>query len=404
MEITAPADILMITQWYRPELIGISKYSSEMAEFFSSHGSGVSVLTSRPSYPRNEVFPEYRDGSLDQEVLDGVEVLRLPTLVSRGGGVLARVVAEINFFMRGLFALGARRVRRKSTVISFCPSALSVLLGWFATPKGGRHVAMVYDIQSGLAAGLGMVQSDLVLRIIRFVECFCINRANHAVVLSEEMASALSRGGVDRPISVLPIWVDPEIIYPLPRSEGAPPTLLYNGNLGRKQGLGQLLDLAVILNESRPDIRILIRGGGFQEAALKKDAERRGLNNVRFESLLPEQDLNLGLSQGDVHLVPQDPEAADFAVPSKIYNIMAAGRPFVATANRGSTLWNLAEKSGAFRCRPPGDAEAFAQEVVKLIDNPDLGGRLGEQGRTYVLKFSAKDHVLGSLRKILREG
>ena len=174
-EITVPADILMITQWYRPELIGISKYSSEMAEFFSGHGSSVSVLTNRPSYPRNEVFPEYRDGRRDREVLDGVEVRRLATLVSRGGGARARIAAEISFLVRGLVALCAHRIRRKRSVVSFCPSVLSVLLGWFATPRDGRHVAIVYDIQSGLAAGLGMVHSGLVLRIIRFVERFCIN-------------------------------------------------------------------------------------------------------------------------------------------------------------------------------------------------------------------------------------
>ncbi len=79
---------------------------------------------------------------------------------------------------------------------------------------------------------------------------------------------------------------------------------------------------------------------------------------------------------------------------------MAAGRPFVATAKEGSTLWKLAEESGAFRCTSPGDADAFTKEVLKLINDSRLQVRLGEQGRAYVLEHTTCEYVLGALAKI----
>ncbi len=80
-----PAELLIVTQWYRPELIGTAFYIAELAEWFASRGSKVAVLTNRPNYPGDEVFPEYRDGSHDRETLENVAVRRLPTKVAVRG-------------------------------------------------------------------------------------------------------------------------------------------------------------------------------------------------------------------------------------------------------------------------------------------------------------------------------
>ncbi len=117
---------------------------------------------------------------------------------------------------------------------------------------------------------------------------------------------------------------------------------------------------------------------------------------MRFETLVPLERFNESLAEGDVHLVPQDPEAADYAVPSKVYNIVAAGRPFVATAQEGSTLWKLAERTGACICVPPNDVRAFADAVIALIDHRSLRAELGTRGRSYVEENVARDIVLSS--------
>ena len=103
-----------------------------------------------------------------------------------------------------------------------------------------------------------------------------------------------------------------------------------------------------------------------------------------------------------MHLVPQDPESADYAVPSKVYSIMAAGRPFVATAQEGSTLWKLADKTGACVCVPPNDVRAFADAVIALIDDRSLSAKLGTNGRNYVEENVARDIVLSSFATQIR--
>src|SRR5262249_32703655 len=140
---------------------------------------------------------------------------------------------------------------------------------------------------------------------------------------------------------------------PSVRTATAPVTVLYSGNLGKKQGLEQVVDLAQVLQSERPDIEIVMRGDGNQAEALAAKVSESKLRNVRFLGLVPRETLSDGHAEGDIHIVPQDPSAAAFSLPSKVFSIMAAARPFVTTASAGSPLWRLHERSAAFLCVPP---------------------------------------------------
>src|SRR5262249_23493682 len=143
-----------------------------------------------------------------------------------------------------------------------------------------------------------------------------------------------------------------------------------------------------------PDLTVIMRGKGNQAAALQQQIDSQNLRNIHIEELLPDAALYRGLMETDIHLVPQTPDAAPFALPSKIFNIMAAGRPFVATAGRYSPLWGLQRASGAFICVPPNDADAFAEAVLRLADNPGLRRILGERGKQFVARHNDRAKVL----------
>jgi colanic acid biosynthesis glycosyl transferase WcaI len=177
--------------------------------------------------------------------------------------------------------------------------------------------------------------------------------------------------------------------------------VLYSGNLGRKQGLGQVVALAERLAGCRPDIEIILRGNGSQSAEISAEIVRRQLGNIRLTQLQPHEALTTALAAGDIHLVPQNPEAAAFAVPSKVFNIMAVGRPFVATALPGSVLWQLQRDSGAFLCVPPDQPVTFAEAVLRLADDARLRHELGRRGREFVELNYAKPRVLGQFLRRL---
>jgi len=242
----------------------------------------------------------------------------------------------------------------------------------------------VHDIQSGLAERLGM-GANRMGGLMRAVERTMLNKVDLVVVLSAEMKDQLRRIGVTTPIDVVPLWVDTEHIRPVEPVPHPAIKVLYSGNLGRKQGLGQVVAMAEQLARKRPEIEIILRGNGNQAAEISAEIARRGLGNVRLTELQPNEGLATALAAGDIHLVPQNPRTASFAVPSKVFNIMAVD----------STLWRLQRLSGAFLCVPPDEPWSFAAAVLRLADDEQLRRELGRRGREFVEQHYAKPVILG---------
>lgn len=392
--------VLFVTQHYAPEEIGSGPYCTDIAQFLCRHGRHVTVLTGQPHYPDPDRFAG-SDAAGPAKASPGIEVRRLRHWLPRQRSVSKRIIGEFLFMLSGLWVLLSRQVHRHDLVLSLCPSIFAVALAVAATARKGRHVVLVHDIQSGLAGGLGMVRSRRLLQLMRWCERSLLNRADLLLVLSEEMRLQLRQIGVRVPIEVFPIWVDTSAIQPQPPKSRAAPVLLYSGNLGRKQGLDQVLALSEQLQALRPEIPVVIRGAGGERAALATAASRSGLTNITFEDLVPRAQLNDGLAEGDIHLVPQRADGADFAVPSKIYSILAAGRCLVATALPGSALWRLQAETGAFLCVPPNDPSAFAAAVLRLADDPELRREMGQRGRRHIEEHHARDRLLARLDEFL---
>lgn len=390
-------DALLVTQHYRPELIGPAPFCIDIAEWLLEQKYFVTVLTGPPHYPDPADFP---DSPKPSEFANGVLVRRVPSLKPQRRSARSRILAEMSFLICGLVALLRRRVPRQTLVISLAPSILTVALGVLSRRRGGRHVAIVHDIQSGLARGLGMVGNGPLLRLMRACERLVLNRTDLVIVLTEAMQSELRALGVTVPIEVVSIWVDTNIIVPKDdrplSTDRRRLKICYSGSLGLKQGFGQIMTLAQELKVRRPDIELVLRGGGGQAQALADEVVQRRLDNVRLEALLPRSQFIRGLTEADIYLVPLEAAAAPFMLPSKIFNIMAAAVPFVATAEAGSTLWRLQQESGAFLCVRPNRPEEFTAAVLGLAEDEDLRRQMGRRGRNYVEQFCAKEKVLAT--------
>jgi glycosyltransferase involved in cell wall biosynthesis len=391
--------VLLVTQFYRPEILGSAPFCADIAEWLAGQGSDVTVLTAFPHYPEPDQFDRGRYAA--QERLKGVAVERLKSWIPAGRSARQRIAAEVSFLLLGLWAIVSGRIPRHPIVVALCPSIFSVAIGWVARRRGGRLVAVVHDIQSGLAKGLGLVGNAALQRAMLSCERAVLNRADAIVVLSREMKLELRRIGVVRPIQIVPIWVDTEAVKPAPERTDRPPRLLYSGNLGRKQGLDQLIAMAQELEKSRPDIEIIFRGGGGERSAIQAQVAALGLQNIHFDELLASENFGEGLADGDIHLVPQDPATASFAVPSKVYSIMSAGRPFVATANPGSPLWRLRRESRAFVAVPANDRSGLARTVLRMLNDSQFRAALGRRGRRFVEEQCARPKVLSRLSDLL---
>jgi colanic acid biosynthesis glycosyl transferase WcaI len=178
--------------------------------------------------------------------------------------------------------------------------------------------------------------------------------------------------------------------------------VLYAGNMGEKQGLDLVLDAADRLRE-RAEIQFVMVGAGAGRERLERAAGQRRLNNVRFFPVQSLERLPLMLAAGDIHLIVQRREAADLLMPSKLTNILAAGRPTVATADPGTELYEILNEHNCGITKSPGSVTELVAGITELADNAERREQLGQNARRYAEHYLDRDVILSRFEESLRD-
>ena len=353
------------------------------------------VVTAQPFYPHFERFQGYgRDRRHD--TLDGgkIPILRVPTIVPKNGRVALRALSDLNFALQGAIR---SRTRRTRSVISISPGVPWVaVVGRAFTAKGGQHLAVVHDVQSGLASSLGLLPGGLA-SVLGRLERAGLERADHVTALTEEMVCELRRLGVRRPMSVTPLWAtvraDPALV-----TDG-PVSVQYSGNFGAKQGVAILADIAAELRRRAPDLPLVLRGAGPKFDDLRSVLRGDG---VTFEPPVEHEELPLALAKSAIHLVLVSSGSGQFALPSKVVNTLAVGSLVVAMADAGSPLHRIGEQMRGLTTVPVGDVDRLVDAVVRLARDPHLRHRRLESQQQAALTFD-RDCALGALEARLAQ-
>ena len=392
--------ILYLSPYFWPEEIGSAPYCTDLALWLRDRGHDVRVVAFRPHYPSAQLFAAWSDGSRDQDALDGIAIGRVRVSGRGGGGFKDRLKNDLAFLRHVLWAAIAGKFRGTDVVVAYVPSTLT-LYGAYAVRLAtrARIVGVVHDIESGLAKTLGIATGSLLSFLMRLAERVGLNRAERLVALTDGMRDELRAIGCRRPIDVLSIWAAP------PPAAASPPegatVVMYSGNFGRKQNLEQLLPTFKRLCDESLPIRVLLRGDGQEWARFKSQVDDARITNADFQPLVPAADFMNSLRAAHIHLVPQAENVANYSIPSKVFSIMASGRPFISVASPGSPLDALAQSSGAGICVAPNSNDALYRAISDLAGDRDRQRQMGEAGRHYVDTHMDKALILNAYEKLI---
>lgn len=396
--------VLIVGLNYAPEPVGIGPYTQGLAEALVARGADVRVIAGKPYYPQWRTYPAFAGLDWRTGEEGGVKITRCPHYVPAQPSGLKRILHLASFALSALphalrAALGGRG-RRPELVIAVAPALLSVFTAWLAARIAGARLwihVQDFEVEAALATGL-MDDARLPARLARWVEGTFLKLGETVSTISPQMCAKLVAKGVE-PQRVIEMrnWSDARFA---PDPSGAETVraewgltgkvvALYSGNIARKQGIEILVEAARLL-QHRQDIAFVICGEGPNRAELEKLAA--GLGNVQLHDLQPAERMGAMLTMADLHLLPQIAGAADLVLPSKLTNMLASGRPVVATTEPGTGLY--AEVDGCGTVTQPGDAAALAAAVAELAGDPARRATLGEAARARAAERWMKDAII----------
>ncbi len=401
--------ILLYGLNYAPELTGIGKYSGEMAEWLAQRGHEVRVVTTPPYYPEWKVDAPYRWWAYRVE-RGVVRVYRCPLYVPQRPSGLTRLVHLLSFAVSSSPLLLRLAFWRPDVVMTVEPAFFcapgTLLTAWLTGAASWLHVQ---DFELDAAFELGFLPAKgRVHRWALAVERWLLRRFSRVSTISQNMVDRLIAKGVAPERALLfPNWVNVDQIVPetghnAMRAQlgiGADKiVLLYSGNMGMKQGLELLPELAQRL-AGDPRMHFVFCGNGAFRPQLEMLVA--GLGNVTLLRLQPLERLSELLSAADIHLLPQRAGAADLVMPSKLTGMLASGRPVIATAVPGTQVALALEGCGI--AVEPGNTDQVVEAILFLAASPGTRARMGAAARQHALEHMGRDGVLGRFETYLQQ-
>jgi colanic acid biosynthesis glycosyl transferase WcaI len=413
---------------FSPELTGIGKYSGELAEWLALQGHEVRVVTAPPYYPQWKIADGYANNwhtetanlSKPLPVSGGsLLVFRCPLWVPAKPSGLKRLLHLASFALTSLPVMLRQVFWRPDVVFVVEPPLFCAPQSWVvARLSGAKAWLHIQDFEVDAAFDLGLIKGSALRRLVAAIERWLMRRFDKVSTISQRMLDRLILKGVAPDLCVFfPNWVDINSIAP--RQQNTAVTIpnanasryrrdlgiatdavvaLYSGNMGGKQGLEILAQVALLLRDLTGVVFVFC-GNGAERSALEQGCA--GLQNVRFLDLQPLERLGELLCMADIHLLPQRADAADLVMPSKLTGMLASGRPVVATANDGTELAKVVNGCGLVV--PPEQPVMFADAIARLAHDAGLRVSLGVAGRKYAETLLDKDAVLSQFEAELNQ-
>lgn len=387
---------------YHPDRGATGQLLTELAEsLVRDFGHRVTVVAGPPLHAPEEGRGRGRRSLLARETRNGVEILRAGGTTFAPDQFAGRATNYLTYFVSSLVA--AWRVGRPDVVVALTDPPIIGLAAWLASRRArARFVFWCQDVFPEVARLLEDFHSRVVDTTLDRVNRFLLRRADRIVAVGETMRQRLVvvKQADPSKTSVIHNWADCFAIVPGPKDNGFARAhdladrfvVMHSGNVGLAQELDTLLDAAARLRDC-PGLVVTIVGNGTKRLALEARVRAEGLDNVRFLPSQPKEVLRDSFASADVFVVSLKRGLAGYIVPSKLYGILAAGRPYVAAVEEDSEIVAVTRKFDCGLLAEPGDPDVMATRIRELYGDPVLRERLGENARRAGHEFDRRGQV-----------
>lgn len=403
--------MLIYAHYYYPDVASTGQILTELAESLVPD-LDITVICAVPSYMGHS-SNAYKHKKYFNEQRNGVKILRVGVPDYSKKNVLSRVWNISTYFRRALNATFKTGPQDYVFAISQ-PPVLGGMLGVFG--KNVKHAKLIYNIQDFNPEQVNAVEytrSQIVISIMMGMDKVSCRSADKIILVGRDMVQTLKNRFPEKTPNycIINNWIDEKEIYPLPpdnqevlefkRKNGLEDkfVFMYSGNIGLYYDLEKIMTVLKKFKD-RNDIVFAFAGGGAILDKLKSYKEEHHMDNVLFIPYQEKRLLNYSLNAADIHWVVNAKGIKGISVPSKLYGIMAAGKPIIGLLEEGTEGRMIIDACGCGYVASPGDSARIEDLIYRVLDNKDKIPEMGMAGREYLEEHLAK-HV--SIDRYLKE-
>jgi colanic acid biosynthesis glycosyl transferase WcaI len=368
--------ILLINQFFWPDSSATSQLLTDLARGLTDRGHEVYAISAESGYNVTAVG----------DPPPGIHIY--PVKSSRfSRGRIGRLVSYLSFYVTA--TLRALTVPRPDLVVTLTTPPLVSLLGTILkTLRGTRHFIWEMDVYPDVAIDLNYFKAGGIIdRVTGALADYSRRRADGIVALGECMKQRLIGRGIDaKRIFIADNWADGAAIQPVPRDgDPAQLVLLYSGNLGLAHDVETLTGAALAL-KGDARFRFLFVGSGGRRQELADFATAHDLRSIELRPYVERSSLGESLSAGDIGLVTQRDVCCGSVVPSKVYGLLAAGRPILFVGPRQATPALIIDQFNCGWQVDCGDVSGLTQLLLHLADHHEEVKLAGQKARAALLQ------------------
>ncbi len=384
--------ILLLNQFFWPDSSATSQLLTDLARALAAEGHEVNAISSDKG--------GYAVSADDQDA-PPVRVYRVKALPFVRG-TLGRLLSYLSFYLSA--AVRGLLLPKQDLVLTLTTPPLLPLLGTLIKAvRGSQHYIWEMDVYPDVAVDLAYFRAGgLADRVTGALADLSRRSADGIIALGECMKDRLARRGIDPSrIFVAENWADGSAIVPLPRrASTAALVLLYSGNLGLAHDLTTITACIASLRDDER-FRFLFVGSGGRRAELAAFVEEQGVHSVELRPYVQRESLSESLAAGDIGLVTQRDACCGSVVPSKVYGLLAAGRPLLFIGPAAATPARIIARFGCGWHINVGDGEQLTALLRHLAENPDEVCLAGMAARRALLDHFDLPHGVARILSIL---
>lgn len=390
----APKTVLwVVTELYYPEETSTGYYLTQTAEGLTGHFN-VKVICGQPNYSARGIR------AAKQEVHKNVEIFRAVGTTLNKNIIAFRLLNMLTLGLSIFFkSLAKFRVGERVLVVTTPPS-LPFVVAISALMRGANYVLLIHDNYPEILFAVGKsTEQSFLATILNYCNRWLYKHASKIIVVGRDMETLIKTKteGLDIPIAVIQNWAELETVEPASRRDNAllkelelenKFVFLYAGNMGHPNDIETIVECAGRLRD-KSDIHFIFLGTGVKEGFLRRSVEEMRLSNITILAPKPRSEQIVFLNACDVGIVSLVKKMRGVSMPSRTYNILAAGKPMLALTEDGSELALVIDEDKVGWHIPAGDADGLTTLIRKIFDDRYDLSAFGERARhSAITKYS----------------